>query len=145
MQGADEQTKIQFARDTDAEGSAARELTIHTSDKADDREVGRRSYGYNAAKSIRMHILPDWQRTGGYRAHTVMLPGYVFFEAPDDVNIILRFPRSEILRILVGNDQDWRLIGSDYEFAKWLFDYDGCIGFSTAYQEGDRIRIASVR
>lgn len=72
-----------------------------------------------------------------------MLPGYVFFEAPDDVSAVVRFPRNDILRILAGNDQDWRLTGSDQEFAKWLFSYDGCIRFSTAYQEGDRIRIAS--
>lgn len=77
------------------------------------------------------------------RVQMVMLPGYVFFEAPDDVNIITRFPKTDVVRILMGNDQDWRLTGSDYTFAKWLFSYNGCIGFSTAYQEGDRIRIAS--
>lgn len=42
------------------------------------------------------------------KVQTVMLPGYVFFEAPDDVSIILRLPRKDILRILMGNDQDWR-------------------------------------
>lgn len=59
------------------------------------------------------------------------------------MSIILRFPRTDVLRILMENDQDWRLTGSDYEFAEWLFSYDGCISFSTAYREGDRIRIVS--
>lgn len=77
------------------------------------------------------------------RVQTVMLPGYVFFEAPDDISVVVRFPRTDVIRILVGNNRDWRLTGSDYEFAKWLFSYDGCIRFSTAYREGDRIRIAS--
>lgn len=77
------------------------------------------------------------------KIQAVVLPGYVFFEAPDDVNAITHFPRADIVRILRGNDQDWRLTGSDYTFAKWLFSYDGCIRFSTAYREGDRIRIAS--
>lgn len=77
------------------------------------------------------------------KVQTVMLPGYVFFEAPDDVNAITHFPRTDVLRILMGNDQDWRLTGNDYEFAKWLFSYEGGIRFSTAYREGDRIRILS--
>lgn len=77
------------------------------------------------------------------KVQTVMLPGYVFFEVPDDVSIIMRLPRKDVLRILMGNDQDWRLAGSDHKFAEWLFSYDGCISFSTAYREGDHIRIVS--
>lgn len=54
--GAAEKTIVQFARDADTEGAVARELAIHTSGKADDIEVGRRSYVCRAAKSIWMHI-----------------------------------------------------------------------------------------
>lgn len=41
--------------------------------QADDAEVGRRSYVFRAAKSIRMHILPDRQRTGSCGARAVRL------------------------------------------------------------------------
>lgn len=77
------------------------------------------------------------------KVQVVMLPGYVFFEAPDDVSIVIRFPRTDVLRILMGNDHDWRMTGNDYKFARWLFSYDGRISFSTAYREGERIRIMS--
>lgn len=73
----------------------------------------------------------------------VVLPGYVFFEAPDDTGIVIHFPKMDIIRVLKGNDHDWQLTGDDYEFARWLFSYQGCLGFSTAYREGDRIRILS--
>lgn len=72
-----------------------------------------------------------------------MLPGYVFFEAPDDSGIVIHFPKMDIIRVLKGNDHDWQLTGDDYEFARWLFSYQGCLEFSTAYREGDRIRILS--
>lgn len=73
----------------------------------------------------------------------MLLPGYVFFEAPSDIDPFRLFPKSDILRILtVGLDQ-WRLYGEDERFARWLFRYDGLLDFSKAYCEGDRIRIVS--
>ena len=37
----------------------------------------------------------------------------------------------------------WQLQGEDERFVKWLFQYDGLLGFSQAYKENDRIRIIS--
>jgi hypothetical protein len=37
----------------------------------------------------------------------------------------------------------WQLQGEDERFVRWLFQYDGLLGFSKAYKEGDRIRIIS--
>lgn len=77
------------------------------------------------------------------RIKAVIMPGYVFFEAPDDAGIVSHFPTIDIIRVLKGNDHDWQLTGNDDEFARWLFSYQGCLKFSTAYREGDRIRIIS--
>lgn len=77
------------------------------------------------------------------RVKAVMLPGYVFFEAPVDSNYVFSFSCKEIIRILKGNEKDWQLKGKDYDFARWIFSYQGLINFSTAYRDGDRIRILS--
>lgn len=77
------------------------------------------------------------------RIKTVMLPGYVFFEAPDDIEAAGSLPMTDVIRILKGSGEDWQLAGEDEAFARWLFAYDGCLVFSKAYQEGDHIRILS--
>lgn len=156
----------------DAEGSAAQNAAMHTPDKADDIQKSegeampteqRKAYGCIFCLTGKERVIAECiqrtcpgvhataamqekhKSTNGKksRIQAVMLPGYVFFEAPDDVNIILSFPKMDVIRILKEDDHDWRLAGNDYKFAKWLFSYDGCIRFSTAYREGERIRIAS--
>lgn len=77
------------------------------------------------------------------KVKAVVLPGYVFFDAPDDPDAVLHFPMVDIIRILKGNGLHWQLTGDDHEFARWLFSCQGCLAFSTAYREGDRIRILS--
>lgn len=77
------------------------------------------------------------------KVKAVMLPGYVFFDAPNDSAITLRFPQINVIRILNGADNDWRLSGEDSEFAERVFSYHGCLDFSLARSEGERIRIIS--
>ena len=48
----------------------------------------------------------------------------------------------DILRVLCSGDGDWHLAGTDLIMAKALFSEDGVVGFSWAFFEGDRIRIA---
>ena len=55
----------------------------------------------------------------------------------------VEFPRQNIIRILSTDDGMWQLQGEDERFVKWLFQYDGLLGFSQAYKENDRIRIIS--
>lgn len=76
------------------------------------------------------------------REEDIVLPSYVFFKAPSDAEPVLEFPRQNLIRILT-NDNIWKLCGEDKRFVQWLFQYDGLLGFSQAYQEGARIRIIS--
>ena len=73
----------------------------------------------------------------------ILLPSYVFFEAPSTMEPSVEFPRQNIIRILSTDDGMWQLQGEDKRFVKWLFQYDGLLGFSQAYKENDRIRIIS--
>ena len=85
-----------------------------------------------------------YRREGGVaREETVsLLPGYVFFEAPDDALMAPVIRLEDVLRLLAYSDGDWRLHGSDDQFAGLLFGAEGSIGLSTAYfDEGDRIRV----
>lgn len=72
----------------------------------------------------------------------IVLPSYVFFRAPSYSEPALDFPKENVIRILTTDD-NWRLNGTDEQFIRWLFRYDGLLGLSKAYREGDRIRIAS--
>ena len=76
------------------------------------------------------------------KVEAVILPSYVFFEAPEDLESIALLPSTDVIRVL-SYEGDWRLAGEDERFAKWLFQYDGLLGFSKAYREGERIRIIS--
>lgn len=73
----------------------------------------------------------------------VFLPSYVFLEVPKDMNTLEWIPRKHVIRILNYGDGAWQLCGSDLEFAKWLFHYDGYLAFSKAYQVGNAVHIFS--
>lgn len=77
------------------------------------------------------------------REEEILFPGYVFFEAPSDMKPSIEFPMQNIIRILLLERGIWQLQGEDERFVKWLFQYDGLLGFSQAYKEGDQIRIIS--
>lgn len=83
--------------------------------------------------------------TQGVKSKTaeVFLPSYVFFEAPKEMTALEWIPRKNVHRILNYGDGAWQLCGSDLEFAKWLFHYDGYLAFSKAYQVGNKVHIFS--
>lgn len=76
------------------------------------------------------------------KVEAVILPSYVFFEAPAEMENVPWMPATDVIRVL-SYEGDWRLAGEDERFTKWLFQYDGILRFSTAYREGERIRIVS--
>ena len=71
----------------------------------------------------------------------LLLPGYVFFETSAPSDTPLHFPHDGIIRLLTDTDGCWQLYGDDERFVRWLFSYNGLLPFSTAYQEGTRIRV----
>ena len=73
---------------------------------------------------------------------TIVLPGYVFFRVPSDIEPPAVFPMENVIRLL-SMDGDWQLHGADKQFACWLFQYDGLLGLSKAYRVDDRVRIVS--
>ena len=77
------------------------------------------------------------------KEEVIVLPSYVFFKAPSDAEPLAKFPRQNVIRILTTDGGRWQLAGEDERFVDWLFHYNGVLGFSEAYKEGDRIRIVS--
>lgn len=77
------------------------------------------------------------------REEALLLPSYIFFEAPSQTKPFIDFPKQNVIRILSTDNGVWQLQGGDKRFAQWLFQYDGLLGFSQAYKEGDQIRIIS--
>lgn len=71
----------------------------------------------------------------------VIIKGYVFFEAPVDSNLHDLVPPDDLISVLKYTDGDWRLLGEDEEYAKWIFKYNGVLQLSKAYQINDRICI----
>ena len=74
------------------------------------------------------------------KVEAVILPSYVFFEAPADMASLSWMPSTDVIRLL-SYEGEWRLAGEDERFARWLFQYDGLLRFSTAYREGEHVRI----
>lgn len=77
------------------------------------------------------------------KVEAIILPSYVFFQAPADIEPATCFPRENMTRLLTMDGKEWQLTNSDERFVRWLFAYDGLLGFSKAYQVGKRIRIVS--
>ena len=75
------------------------------------------------------------------RAEAVLLPSYVFFEAPADADVSTLAELQDVIRILSMDAGVWQLQGEDERFARWLLGYDGLLSFSQAHREGDHIRI----
>ena len=78
-----------------------------------------------------------------WREEAILLPSYVFFKAPSSMEPSIEFPMQNVIRVLSMDSGIWQLQGEDERFVRWIFQYDGLLGFSKAYKEGDRIRIIS--
>lgn len=78
-----------------------------------------------------------------FRVEAVLLPGYVFFEAPADMVPSACFPKEHVFRVLEDEQGVWQLAGSDDAFARWLFSYDGVLRFSKARMENGKVRLLS--
>lgn len=78
-----------------------------------------------------------------FKEEVLLLPSYVFFMAPSDIEPSLVFPKADVIRILCTEDGVWQLQGEDRRFTRWLFQYNGLLDFSQAYREGDLIHIVS--
>lgn len=77
---------------------------------------------------------------------TTALPGYVFVSVPSeccDINLFDCARVPDAYRLLTDGEGNWPLCGSDRDFAQWIFEHDGLIGVSQAYQAGDRIELLS--
>ena len=91
---------------------------------------------FSPEKSIR-------RRSGGRftEEERILFPGYVFFRANACFPAERIGDMAGVLRVLRGQDSGWALQGEDRAFAEWLFRFDGRIGFSKAWFEGEKIRI----
>lgn len=82
-------------------------------------------------------------KTGMSKEMEILFPGYIFFQTPGDVSTILIKQNKNVLRLLNTGKYDWRLMGNDELFAKWVFDHNGIFGLSEAHYVGDKIHIIS--
>jgi len=78
-----------------------------------------------------------------YRVTETMLPGYVFFRAPSDFQAVGMLHRQDVIRVMRDETHDWHLVGQDAQFAQFLSENAGALGFSKARQVGDRVVIVS--
>ena len=85
------------------------------------------------------------RRMGGtaIEEETGLFPGYVFFSTrAEELDLRDIFLKDYAYKLLKNPDGDWPLRGSDRRFAEMVFAEGGVIGFSRAFYEGDRIRVA---
>ncbi len=106
----------------------------------------------NASKMIRS-IFPEVEvhavmkikhrRSNGVRfySYEVMVPGYILFYAPMDMQVSKFLALTPVNSILKYDDLDWHLRGDDLLFTEWVFQNKGIIGISVALMENDEIKI----
>ncbi len=84
------------------------------------------------------------RRMGGvaFEEAVVLFPGYVFFSTQEEVKTREIMRLNHVYRLLTDPEGKWPLQGADRAFVEMLFSTDGTIGFSKAFYEGDRIRVA---
>lgn len=71
-----------------------------------------------------------------------LFPGYLFFRCDSAFDAVQLARGEDVYRLLCDSEGCWRLRGSDLLLARELFRTDGVVGFSKAWYEGDRIRVA---
>lgn len=85
----------------------------------------------------------DERKNGIWQKKTYpMLNGYVFVYAEKDIDLSLIGRIDNVNRVLRYDEGEHDLRGGDREFALWIMKYNGCIGVSRAFREGDVTRIA---
>ena len=142
-----------------SEGEAMLEPMEKCLSACDDAQPEDMSYGCLFCKTGKEQSVaeqiqatcPDVRATTMYRTckkvktqeEAILLPSYVFFEAPSSMETSIEFPTQNVIRVLSIDSGIWQLQGEDERFVKWLFQYDGLLVFSQAYKEGDQIRIVS--
>ena len=70
-----------------------------------------------------------------------LFPGYLFFRADTAFDVHGFNKKQDVFCVLRSSEGKWQLCGEDEVFASKLFEMQGVIGLSSAYYEGDRIRI----
>ena len=58
----------------------------------------------------------------------VVIPGYVFFQAPSDAATHELIPLDDLISVLTYSDGDWRLFGDDENYAKFIEASVVCVG-----------------
>ncbi|HOJ10327.1 MAG TPA: transcription termination/antitermination NusG family protein [Clostridiales bacterium] len=71
----------------------------------------------------------------------LLIPGYVFIYVEDEVSFDLLKMLSSVYKILEYQTGERELIGSDYEYAEWIYRHNGRIGPSRALVEGSTIKV----
>lgn len=71
----------------------------------------------------------------------VMIPGYIFLFAEDKISFSSIQAQSDIYKILQYPNGERELAGSDYEYAMWLYNYEGKLEPSTVLTEGDKVKV----
>ena len=71
-----------------------------------------------------------------------LFPGYVFFRAPEDFPVAKMNVYNETYFVLRSDEDQWQLRGADRALVDQFYHNGGTVGFSKAWYEGDRIRIA---
>lgn len=72
-----------------------------------------------------------------------IFPGYIFVSSETMLILSRDMHIGKLIRVLEEDDGIQPLSGTNRAFAEWIFSVNGIIGFSKAYRENDRIRIAS--
>ncbi len=71
----------------------------------------------------------------------LLIPGYIFLYTENNIEVKKIKALSKVYRVLQYDNGFRELLGSDYEYAKWIYRHNGRIGPSKALIEGSKVKV----
>ena len=71
----------------------------------------------------------------------ILLPGYVFLYAEEEMQVELRGEVSDLYKVLVYGTGLRELYGVDYEYSMWIYRHQGSINTSKVLTEGRNVKV----
>lgn len=109
------------------------------SENAIAQRVNAMSSGIKAIVPVR--VLQEKYKKKWIERERLLIPGYVFVYAKREISFRKLIKMTGAYKVLEYQSGKRELIGSDYEYALWVYTHNGRIGTSKVLVEGDTVKV----
>jgi len=108
-----------------------------------EKDVARRVHTIdNRIEAIAPVCTLQEKRQGKWeQREQILLPGYVFLYAEEEMQVELRAEVSDLYKVLGYGTGLRELYGMDYEYSMWIYRHQGSINTSKVLTEGRNVKV----